>query len=124
MLKIKVLSGAVCVMLLTAFGASAASAQMIDRAGKMCGNAVVTAKFQQEDEKREVDVEVYSTSRGEKWRVEMRTANGKVLHRMNRTTGRDAAFDVWRYVPPTTKKIEVSLTGPSGEDCSITLATN
>ena len=121
MLRTGVVSGAVGVMLLTAAGASPAAAQMIDRAGIMCGPAVVTAKFQQEGPKREVDVEVYSTSRGEKWRLEIREANGKLLNRINRTTGRDAAFDVWRYVPPNSKRIDVILAGPSGQDCSIRL---
>ncbi len=117
----RIVSGAACVVLYTAVGASPASAQMIDRTGIMCGQAVVTAKFQQEGAKREVDVEVYSTSRGEEWRVEFRAANGKLLNRMNRTTGRDAAFDVWRYVPPKSASIDVSVAGPSGQDCLIRL---
>jgi hypothetical protein len=116
-----IVSGAACVALFTAAGASPASAQMIDRTGMMCGQAVVTAKFQQEGAKREVDVEVYSTSRGEKWRLEFRAANGKLLHRIKRNTGRDAAFDVWRFVPPKSKTIDVSLAGPSGQDCAIRL---
>ena len=124
MLRTGIVAGTVCVMLFTAVGASPASAEMIDRAGKMCEQAVVTAKFQQEGPKREVDVEVYSTSRGEKWLVKIQTANGKVLHRINRTTDRNAAFDVWRYVPPTTKKVDVSLSGPSGQNCSINLEAN
>jgi hypothetical protein len=124
MLKTGIISGAVCVMLLTTVGASPASAQMIDRAGKMCGQAVVTAKFQQEGPKREVDVEVYSTSRGEKWSLEILAASGKLLHRINRTTDRDAAFDVWRYVPPKSQKIDVILSGPSGQNCSISLMAN
>lgn len=116
-----IVSGTACVVLFTAAGASPASAQMIDRTGIMCGQAVVTAKFQQEGAKREVDVEVYSTSRGEEWRLEFRAANGKLLNRMKRTTDRNAAFDVWRYVPPKSKKIDVSLAGPSGQDCLIRL---
>lgn len=121
MLRTGIVSSAVGVTLLMAVGASPASAQMIDRAGIICGQAVVTAKFQQEGPKREVDVEVYSTSRGEKWRLEIRAANGKLLHRINRTTDRGAAFDVWRYVPPKSQKIDVILSRPSGQDCSITL---
>jgi hypothetical protein len=124
MRRIKFVSGAVCVIVLTAAGISPASAQMLDRAGTMCGQAIVTAKFQQEEGKREVDVEVYSTARGERWRIEIRAANGKVLHRISRTTGRDAAFDVWRYVPPNTKSVEVKLSGPASEDCSIDLTAN
>jgi hypothetical protein len=121
MLKTGIVLGAACVMLFTAAGVAPASAQMIDRTGIICGQAVVTAKFQQEGPKREVDVEVYSTSRGEKWRLEFREANGKLLNRINRTTGRDSAFDVWRYVPPKSKVIDVSLAGPSGQNCSIKL---
>jgi hypothetical protein len=121
MLKTGIVSGAACVMLFTAAGAVPAAAVMIDRAGIVCGQAVVTAKFQQEGPKREVDVEVYSTSRGEKWRLEIRKANGKLLNRINRTTGRDSAFDVWRYVPPTSQVIDVSLAGPSDQNCSIRL---
>ena len=121
MLKTGILSSSALVMFFTATGTSPASAEMIDRVGKVCGQAIVTAKFQQEDSKREVDVEVYASSRGEKWRLEIRAANGTVLHRINRTTGSDAAFDVWRYVPPTTKKIDVNLSGPSDQSCSINL---
>lgn len=75
MRRIKIAAGASCVIVLTAAGISPVSAQMLDRAGKLCGQAIVTAKFQQEDKKREVDVEVYSTARGERWRIEMRAAN-------------------------------------------------
>lgn len=121
MLRTGIASGAVCLMLVTVAGAPPASAQMLDRVGITCGQALVTAKFQQEGPKREVDVEVYSTSRGEKWRLEMREANGKLLHRIHRTTGRDSAFDVWRYVPPKSQVIDVSLAGPSGQDCLIRL---
>ena len=116
-----IVSSAVCGVLFTVVGASPASAQMLDRVGTTCGQAVVTVKFQQEEAKREVDVEVYSTSRGEKWRVEFRNAKGKLLNRMNRTTGRDGAFDVWRFVPPKSKKIDVNVTGPSDQNCSISL---
>jgi hypothetical protein len=121
MLRTRIVSIAVCATLFTAAGVAPSFAEMIDREGIMCGQAVVTAKFQQEGAKREVDVEVYSTSRGEKWRLEIREANGKLLNRINRTTGRDSAFDVWRYVPPTSKKVDVNLAGPSGQNCSIRL---
>ncbi len=121
MLRIEILSGATLAMLFFAAGAAPASAEMIDRTGIVCGQAIVTAKFQQEGPKREVDVEVYASSRGEKWRLDIRAANGTVLHRINRTTGSDSAFDVWRYVPPTTKSINVNLSGPSDQSCSINL---
>jgi hypothetical protein len=123
MIKTAMISGAVCTMLITTITASPASARMLDRVGTTCGQALVTAKFQQEDDEREVDVEVYSRSRGEKWRLEIRDAQGKVLHRMKRTTGRDAAFDVWRYVPLNTTKVDVRVSGPSGQACVITLTS-
>jgi hypothetical protein len=94
---------------------------MIDRVGKMCGEAVVTAKFQQEETQREVDVEVYSSARGEKWRLVVRAADGPVLHRVTRTTGRDGAFDVWRYVASSINKIDIKVSGPSSQGCSIRL---
>lgn len=122
MLKTSVVSGAVGALLITALVAPPASARMIDRVGQMCGEALVTAKLQKEDGKQEVDVEVYSTSRSEKWRMEIRGKNGKVLHRINRTTDRDAAFDAWRYVPLNAKQLDVSLSGPAGQQCLITLA--
>lgn len=117
MFKTLVISGTICAFLTTAAIAPAASARMIDRVGQICGEALVTAKLQQEEAKQEVDVEVYSTSRGEKWRLEIRGGNGKVLHRINRTTDRNAAFDAWRYVPLNAKKINVKLSGPSGQTC-------
>ena len=49
-----IVSGAGCLVPFTAAGASRASAQMIDRTGIMYGQAVVTAKFQQEGAKREL----------------------------------------------------------------------
>jgi len=119
--KIAVVSVAVCALVGTAVIAPPASARMIDRTGQMCGETLVTAKLQKEDGKQEVDVEVYSTSRGEKWRVEIRGGNGKVLHQLNRTTGRDSAFDVWRYVPLNAKQIDVRLTGPAGQACVLEL---
>ena len=124
MLRTGIVSAVACAIMFTAIGASPASAQMIDRAGERCGKALVTAKFQQEGPKREVDVEVYATSRGEKWRVEIRDESGKLLHRINRTTGRDFAFDVWRYVPPQTTQVDVSLSGPAGQGCSISLTAS
>jgi hypothetical protein len=123
MLKTAMVSGAICALLLTAASTSPASARMLDRVGTTCGQAVVTVKFQQEDGQREVDVEVYSTSRGEKWRLEIREAKGKVLHRINGTTGRDGAFDVWRYVPLSTKRVDVKVSGPSGQPCLIKLTS-
>jgi hypothetical protein len=121
MFKIAGVSAAVCALAITAVIAPPASARMIDRIGQMCGETLVTAKLQKEDGKQEVDVEVYSTSRGEKWRLEIRGGDGKVLHRLNRTTGRDAAFDVWRYVPFNAKQIDVRLTGPAGQACELEL---
>jgi hypothetical protein len=96
MLKTAVVSGAVGVLQLTAAIAPPAAARMIDRVGQVCGEALVTAKMQQED--------------------------GKVLHRMNRTTDRNFAFDVWRYVPRSANQIDIRLSGPSGQECSIKLA--
>jgi len=93
----------------------------IHSSGQMCGEILVTAKLQKEDGKQEIDIEVYSTSRGEKWCLEIRGANGKVLHQLNRTTGRDAVFDVWRYVSLNAKQIDVRLTGPAGQACSLEL---
>jgi len=54
MLKTGIVLGAACVMLFTAAGVAPASAQMIDRTGIICGQAVVTAKFQQDGAKREL----------------------------------------------------------------------
>jgi hypothetical protein len=122
MLKTALVSGSVGALLITAVIAPPASARMIDRVGQICGEALVTAKLQKEDRKQEVDVEVYSTSRGEKWRLEIRAGNGRVLHRINRTTDRDGAFDAWRYVPLNAKQLDVNLSGPAGQQCSITLA--
>jgi hypothetical protein len=121
MFKIAAVSVAVCALVSTAVLAPPASARMIDRTGQMCAESVITAKLQKEDGKQEVDVEVYSKSPGQKWRLEIRGGTGKVLHRINRTTGRDAAFDVWRYVPFNADQIDVRLTGPSGQECLLEL---
>lgn len=121
MLKTAVVSGAACTMLFTALSAAPASATDLDRVQKICGQATVTAKLEQDGRDREVDVEVYSQARGEKWRLVVRDSNGNVLHRINRTTNRDAEFDVWRYVPLNANQIDVRVSGPSGQACSIRL---
>jgi hypothetical protein len=52
----------------------------------------------------------------------MQQEDGKVLHRMNRTSDRDFAFDVWRYVPRSANQIDIRLSGRSSQECSIKLA--
>ena len=124
MLKTAVVSGAACAMLFTLVGAPPASARVLDRVQEMCGQATVTAKLEDDGRDREVDVEVYSSARGEKWRLVVRDANGNVLHRINRTTNRDAEFDVWRYVPLNANQIDVKVSGPSGQACTVRLSAN
>ncbi len=124
MFKTAVVSGAACAMLVTLVGAPPASARELDRVQKMCGQATVTAKLEQDGRDCEVDVEVYSSARGEKWRLVVRDANGNVLHRINRTTNRDAEFAVWRYVPLNANQIDVRVSGPSGQACTVRLSAN
>jgi len=52
----------------------------------------------------------------------MQQEDGKALHRMNQTTDRDFAFDVWRYVPRSANQIDILLSGRSSQECSIKLA--
>ena len=124
MFKTGLVSAAVCTLLVTTIGAAPASARELDRVQKMCGQATVTAKLEQDRRDREVDVEVYSQTQGEKWRLVVRDSSGKTLHQINRTTNRDAEFSVWRYVPLSANNIDVRVSGPSGQACTIKLAAN
>ena len=121
MFKTAIATGGACAILIAVASAPPASARELDRVQKMCGEATVTAKLEQDGRDREVDVEVYSSSRGEKWRLVVRAANGDTLHRINSTTNRDDEFSVWRYVPANAQQINVRVSGPSGQACSIAL---
>lgn len=114
-------SGAAALLMVTV--APAASARVLDTVQQQCGSALVTAKVEQDGRDREFDIEVYSSARGEKWRIAVRDGAGNVLHRINRTTNRDGEFSVWRYVPATVDQFAVRVNGPAGQSCSLGLST-
>ena len=101
--------------------ATATHASTLDREQKMCGNAMVTAKLERDSREHEVDVEVYSQSGGERWRIVMKDANGEVLRTVTRKTNREGEFDVWRSIPGTINNVSVDVRGPSGQTCTLQL---
>lgn len=101
--------------------ATAAQASVLDRETKMCGSAMVTAKLERDSREHEVDVEVYSQRRGERWRIVISDADGNVLRTVKRKTNREGEFDVWRSIPGSIKDVSVDVRGPSGQRCTIEL---
>lgn len=101
--------------------ATGAQASVLDREQKRCGSALVTAKLERDSRENEVDVEVYSDRRGERWRIMIRDADGDVLRTVTRTTNREGEFDFWRYIPASIDKVSVDVRGPSGQRCSLQL---
>lgn len=101
--------------------ASTAQAEVLDREQKRCGNALVTAKLERDSREHEVDIEVYSDRRGERWRMLIKDADGDVLRKATRKTNREGEFDVWRSIPGTIDQVSVSVRGPKGQRCMLRL---
>src|SRR6056297_2321469 len=100
--------------------AGPAQATVLDREQKRCGSALVTAKLERDSREHEVDVEVYSQRRGERWRIVVRDADGEVLHRIKRKTNREGEFDVWRTVPRSDDRLKLRVKGPNKQRCTLT----
>jgi len=101
--------------------ATAAQATVLDREQKRCGSALVTAKLERDSREHEVDIEVYSDRRGERWRMLIKDADGDVLRKVTRKTNREGEFDVWRSIPGTIDQVSVSVRGPNGQRCTLKL---
>lgn len=101
--------------------ATTAQASTLDREQKMCGSAMVTAKLERDSREHEVDVEVYSQSGGERWRIVIKDGDGQVLRTVTRKTNREGEFDVWRSIPGTINNVSVDVRGPSGQACTLQL---
>jgi len=100
---------------------TAASATELDREQKRCGSALVTAKMERDSREHEVDVEIYSDRRGERWRIVIEDADGDVLHRIKRKTNREGEFDVWRSISGSIDEVSVKVRGPNGQRCTLGL---
>lgn len=101
--------------------AGSAQASVLDRQQKNCGSALVTADLERDSDEYEVDVEIYSKSRGERWSLVIKDSKGEVLHRVSRKTNREGEFDVWRSIPGTINDVSVDVRGPNGQACSLKL---
>ncbi len=101
--------------------AGPAQATVLDREQKRCGAALVTAELERDSREHEVDVEVYSQRRGERWRIVIRDSDGEVLHRITRKTNREGEFDVWRSVPRSDDRLKLRIKGPNKQRCTLTL---
>ena len=102
--------------------APTAHAAVLDREQKRCGTALVTAKLERDSSEQEVDIEVYSDRRGERWRLVIKDASGATLHTINRKTNREGEFDVWRYISGSIKKVSIDVRGPNGQACTLQLS--
>lgn len=101
--------------------AGPASAATIDRAQRMCGEALVSAELERDGRQREIDVEVES-SPGERWAFVVRNASGRELTRLTGTTNRDGDWDEWRYLPNSPDVVRVVALGPDGRSCAMRLS--
>ena len=101
--------------------ATSAQASVLDREQKVCGNAMVTVKLERDSREHEVDIEVYSERRGERWTMVIKDGNGDVLRTVNKRTNSEGEFDVWRSIPGTINNVSVDVRGPNGQRCSLQL---
>lgn len=101
--------------------ATSAQASVLDREQKICGNAMVTVKLERDSREHEVDIEVYSERRGERWTMAIKDGNGDVLRTVNKRTNGEGEFDVWRSIPGTINDVSVDVRGPNGQRCSLQL---
>lgn len=101
--------------------ASTAHAKVLDREQERCGSALVTAKLERDSRDHEVDIEVYSDRRGERWRMVIKDADGDVLRKVTRRTNREGEFDVWRSVPGAIDQVSIAVRGPNGQRCVLRL---
>ena len=100
---------------------TAAYATELDREQKRCGSALVTAKLERDSREHEIDVEIYSDRRSERWRIVIADADGGVLHRLTRKTNREGEFDVWRSISGSIDGVSVKVRGPNGQRCTLQL---
>lgn len=81
--------------------------------------SVLTLELTREGRQLEADIEIYAGPR-ERWTVTF-SQNGRVVHRVAKTTNREGEFDFWRYLPARTSVVEVRATSATGETCSARL---
>ena len=94
--------------------------RVVDRAMVDCSRgSMLQVDLERESRKYEVDVEIYASPR-ERWTITIGTP-GRVTHTLTRTTNREGELDAWRYMPASTKTIEVRATSASGETCRTTV---
>lgn len=104
---------------LVALPSAPASAAVLARDSTRCGEALVTAKLEQDGREREIDVEVYAGPR-ERWTITVREPAGTVLQRIVRTTNREGEFDTWRSLPTRPDAVDV-IAQSRGTTCSLQL---
>lgn len=83
------------------------------------GGSLVTFELTREGQRLEADVEIDAGPR-ERWTVTV-SQNGRVVHKVQKTTNREGEFDFWRYLPARTGAVEVRATSAKGETCRATL---
>lgn len=101
-------------------GASPAAADVErDKSGRCTGSSSYQLDLEKERNRIEVDLEIDSRTRGERWAVKVRH-NGKVFYDRARITDDDGEFDVDRRVPNRKGKDTISFTATSssGEKCT------
>ena len=94
--------------------------RVVDRAMVDCSRgAMLQVDLEREGRTFEVDLEIYSAPR-ERWTITIGIP-GRVTHTLTRMTNREGELDAWRYVPASTKTIEVRATSAGGETCRATV---
>ena len=104
----------------TAASAATARDRVVDRAFVECSRgSMLQVDLEREGRKFEVDTEIYATPR-ERWTITIGTP-GRVTHTITRTANREGELNVWRYMPASSKTIEVRATSAAGESCRATV---
>ena len=106
--------------LATPAAAAATRDRIADRAFVDCSRgSMLQVDLEREGRKFEVDVEIYAAPR-ERWTITIGTP-GRVTHTLTRSANREGEVNAWRYMPASTKTIEVRATSATGETCRATV---
>lgn len=94
--------------------------RIADRAFVDCSRgSMLQVDLEREWRKFEVDIEIYAAPR-ERWTITIGTP-GRVTHTLTRNANREGELNAWRYMPASTKTIEVRATSARGETCRATV---
>lgn len=103
-----------------AASAAAPRDRVVDRAFVECPRgSMLQVDLEREGRKFEVDIEIYAKPH-ERWTITIGTP-GRVVHTLTRSANREGEVNAWRYMPASSKTIEVRATSATGETCRATV---